>query len=122
MKRYRILIGICVLVFLLGVAGCVYLLSAPASGQISIVQDGKTLYSIDLASAKNQTLKIEYDGRINLVQIENGRVRMLDADCPDQLCVRMGWLNARGIPIVCLPNHLLIQFSSPQSDVDAQVQ
>ena len=62
----------------------------PHGTQVNIVQDGKVLFNIDLVSAENQTLEIEYEGRINTVQIENGRIRMLNAECPDQTCVHMG--------------------------------
>lgn len=92
------------------------------STQVNIVQDGKLLYTFDLTSAEDQTLEIEYKGRINTVQIEKGRIRMLDADCPDQICVHMGWLDSSKMPIVCLPNHLVIEYADLEDEVDTVVQ
>ena len=57
---------------------------------------------------------------MNIVQIENHKVRMLEADCPDHTCINMGWLDS-SMPIVCLPNHLVIQFADRGSDIDAVV-
>lgn len=121
MKRYKILIGICVVIFLLGIAGSLWALCTPHGTWINIVQDGTVLYTFDLTSAEDQTLEIEYKGRINTVQIEKGRIRMLDADCPDQICVHMGWLDSSAMPIVCLPNHLVIEYADSEDEVDTVV-
>ena len=106
---------------LLGIAGSLWTLRMPHGTQVNIVQDGKVLFNIDLVSAENQTLEIEYEGRINTVQIENGRIRMLEAECPDKTCVHMGWLDSKAMPIVCLPNHLSIEFVDSEDDVDAAI-
>lgn len=107
------------MIALIGIIGSVYMLKAPHGTQVNIVQDGTVLYSFDLTMAQDQILDIEYDGRINTVQIENGRIRMLEAECPDKTCVHMGWLNSKAMPIVCLPKHLSIEFTDSENDVDA---
>lgn len=109
------------MIFLLGTAGSLWLLRMPHGTQVNIVQDGNVLYTFDLASAEDQTFEIEYEGRINTVQIENGRIHMLEAECPDQTCVHMGWLDSSAMPIVCLPNHLSIEYAETEGDVDAVI-
>ncbi|MBQ2093605.1 MAG: NusG domain II-containing protein, partial [Ruminococcus sp.] len=43
-----------------------------------------------------------------------------EAECPDKTCVNMGWLSSASMPIVCLPNHLVIEFAAGYEDgVDA---
>ena len=121
MNKYRILTGICVVIFLLGIAGSLWLLQTPHCTEVNIVQDGAVLYTVDLALTENQTFEIEYEGRINTVQIEDGRIRMLEAECPDQTCVHMGWLDSGAMPIVCLPNHLSIEYADSGNDVDAVI-
>ena len=51
--------------------------------------------------------------------IPGGEIRVTKADCPDQLCVLHGPLAERGGPIVCLPNHLSVQWLHGSSGVDA---
>lgn len=97
------------------------MLLAPHGTQVNIVQDGKVLYTFNLAVTQDQILEIEYEGRINTVQIEDGRIRMLEAECPDKTCVHMGWLDSKAMPIVCLPNHLSIEFADSEDDVDAVI-
>lgn len=121
MKRYKILIGICVVILLLGIAGSLWVFQTSHSTQVNIVQDGKLLYTFDLTSAEDQTLEIEYKGRINTIQIADGRIRMLEAECPDQTCVHMGWLDSSTMPIVCLPNHLVIEYADSEDEVDTVV-
>ena len=119
--KNKILIGICALIFMLGVAGSVWVLTRPHGTTVQIAQNGVVLYWFDLSTAKDQILDITYDGRVNTVQIENGRIRMLSADCPDHTCVHMGWLESGALPIVCLPNRLVIEFTDADSGLDAIV-
>ena len=116
--KNKILIGICSFIFLLGVVGSILVLMRPHGTDVRIVQDGTVLYRFDLSTARDQTIDIAYDGRINTVQIENGKIRMFSADCPDHTCVRMGWLKSGALPIVCLPNHLIIKFVDTDENID----
>lgn len=88
---------------------------------VEIVQDGQVLHRLDLTQTENQTIEVEYDGRVNTVEIKNHQIHMLEAECPDKTCVNMGWLNSAA-PIVCLPNHLVIQFTDIPENIDAAVQ
>ena len=45
---------------------------------------------------------------INRIEIKDGRVRMLEAFCPNHLCIRQGWIRFEGQSIVCLPNKVTI--------------
>lgn len=119
--KNRLLIGICAALLLAGVLGCVWVLTRPGGAVVQILQDGKELYRFDLSTMEDQTIDITYDGRVNTLQIENGRIRVLSADCPDHTCVHMGWLKSGALPIVCLPNHLVIAFADADSDLDAIV-
>ena len=49
-----------------------------------------------------------------------GTVKVTDADCPDQLCVRQRSISKNGESIICLPHKLVITIDSPEeSDIDA---
>ena len=47
------------------------------------------------------------DGK-NIIEILDGKVRMLDADCHDRLCVRQLWIEYDGQSIICLPNRITV--------------
>lgn len=107
---------LCASLLLLGIAGCLWVMWTPNGTTVEILQDGKLLYTFDLSRTTDQLLEIEYNGSGNLVQIQNGRIRVLDAECPDQTCVHMGFLSDTGLPIVCLPNRLVIQYANTEVD------
>ena len=88
-------------------------LRRPDTQFAEIVQGGTVLRRIDLANAADQIIRIESaDGSsYNTVCIEHGTVRVSEAGCPDQTCVHMGVLRSESLPIVCLPNQLIVRFA-----------
>ena len=44
----------------------------------------------------------------NKVLIKDGKVRMEDADCPDQICVNHRAISRDGENIICLPNQTIV--------------
>ena len=55
------------------------------------------------------TKEIQTAKGINILEIKNGMAHVTDADCPDQVCIRMGKISKTGENIVCLPHKLVIQ-------------
>ena len=116
--KYKILIIIILLIFAAGVAGTVFALTASPLNTVRVVSDGKVIYTADLSTAPDTMFDVNIDGHVNTVEIQDGRIRVISADCPDQTCVRLGWLSSPAAPIVCLPHHLVIEFVG-DSDIDA---
>lgn len=115
-----IIVGIvCGILFLGGLAGSIWNLTRSHGREVEILQDGEVLYRLNLDDAEEQTFSVTYEGRTNVIEIRNHRIRVSKADCPDQICVHMEWLDAA--PIVCLPNHLSIQYTDEKdaSGLDA---
>ncbi len=70
---------------------------------------------------QNQEIEITVDGSIcNVAVIEDGSIRMEDANCPDKLCIHQGKIHRSGESIVCLPNRIAITIeSSTDSEFDS---
>ena len=121
--KQRVLIAVAAAIFAAGIVGCLLLLFAPSDhNKVLIRRDGEVLYSLDLSKETNRTFVIPYGGSSNTIEIRDGRIRVMEAECPDKVCVRTGWLSSSAIPIVCLPNHLVITFASENSDIDAMAE
>lgn len=116
MKCNRLWMFLCAGLLLAGVIGCFWVMWLSSGETVEIVQDGVVLHTLDLTRAENQTIEVSYQGRTNTVQIQDGRICMQAAECPDQTCVHMGYLSNSGLPIVCLPNRLVIQFTNAELD------
>lgn len=117
-KSSLILAGILLLV---GILGSVFMIRKPDTNIVEIVQDGEVLYRLDLSRTEDQTIEVEYEERVNRIQIQGHQIHMLEADCPDHTCINRGWLDS-SVPIVCLPNHLVIQFVDTSEDMDVIAQ
>lgn len=118
-KVVYIVAALCAVLFLGGIGGMIWNLTRSHGRQVEILQDGKILYTLDLAQAEDQTFTVNYGGRTNEIEIRDHQIRVKAADCPDQICVHMDWLEAA--PIVCLPNRLSIQYADGEgaSGLDA---
>ncbi|MGM9605101.1 MAG: NusG domain II-containing protein [Faecousia sp.] len=104
------IIGI-LLALLLFAGTALWLHGRSASGMAAnIYQDGVCIRSIDLSQVTAaETYTVESDAGTNVILIEPGRICILEADCPDQVCVHAGWLTDSAAPIVCLPHRLVIR-------------
>ena len=84
-----------------------------------ITRDGALLEEIDLTRVEEPyTLVVEDSQGSNTLQVERGRIRVLEADCPDQVCVRQGWVQDGAVPIVCLPHRLVIEIGGGEGELD----
>lgn len=103
MKKADVVLGVAVLVFCavwLGIR-----LASQREGAYALVKlDGQVYgrYALD----EDQEIDI---GSGNHIAIEDGTVRMADADCPDRICVRQGRISAEGALITCMPNRVTVQ-------------
>lgn len=83
-----------------------------------IYQNGILLESIPLTAGQESysfTVTGE-NGCFNEITIRDGCVGISSASCPDKLCVHQGYINSSLLPIVCLPNKLVIQVRESESD------
>ncbi|WP_010632128.1 NusG domain II-containing protein [Sporolactobacillus vineae] len=48
-------------------------------------------------------------GDYNTIEVNKNRIRIKKANCPDQICVRTGYISEPGQTIVCLPHRVVIE-------------
>ena len=120
-KFWLIILGSVVLVASIA---AVLLWSAPTI-YARIYKDGKLTETVNLAAvAEPFGLLVESNNsdntnmNYNYLEVEHGRIRVSKASCPDGICIRQGWSSSGLIPIVCLPNRLVVTFDSGGSEFD----
>ena len=84
---------------------------------VYVYSDGALVYTLPLSS--DQEVTVTTDRGTNVVRVQDGKVAVTEADCPDHYCMKRGFC-AGGTPIVCLPNRLVLEFGG-QQPVDAVV-
>lgn len=89
-----------------------------AAGQAIIYQDGKVIETIDLSAVEEAYEKrIEGEnGNYNIIQVRPGSIGVIEADCPDKLCQKQGFISDGSVPVVCLPNRLSIEIKKGATD------
>lgn len=110
-KFWLVLIGAVLIISL--AASLVIFLGGEKATAALIYQDGVCIRRIDLTGVDAPwSFTVEWEGGYNVVEVDRGRIRVAEADCPDQTCVRQGWRSAGTVPIACLPHKLVIQLES----------
>ena len=86
-----------------------------------ITLDGAVVAEIDLSrqTAPDPMTVKGKSGLTNTILVEPGRIRVDKADCPDQICVHQGFIDNGTVPIVCLPNKLIIEITGGGDGLDA---
>lgn len=116
MKMITVGDKVLIVVLLLCVAGSFVaknLLDSPGSIVIIELKD-KPVYKGDLMEDRKVTIKGDYgDVRI---QIKDGKVAVVYAECPNKVCVRTGWRSLSGESIICVPNRVIIRILGEETN------
>ena len=110
--RYWILLlaGILVVCIVLSIP---ILLPAGNARFAEIISDGQLMHTVDLKNDRQVHISTSNGGQ-NTITIEDGRIGVTEANCPDHYCMARG-MCAGGTQIVCLPNKLVIRFLGEQA-------
>ena len=117
--------GKIILLVLLAAAGLSVAAVAARRGETDhpvarITWDGEVVEEIELDQVgRSYSFTLENQEGANTISVENGRIRVSWADCPDQVCVDQGWISDGTAPIVCLPHRLVIEIVGGGSAFDA---
>ena len=116
-KRNDIILIICAVVAAV-ICFAAYKLYFHKSGKfVTVKVNGKITASYPIDTDKT----VEgINGGKNILKISEGTADMIDADCPDQTCVKKHSIKYEGETIVCLPHKVVISIdNSANTDDDA---
>ena len=109
---------IIVLLALGGVLALFLLATRWAGGFVSVRQDGVLLMELPLD--RDARIVLGEGEHTNTLVIRDGTAQVVEASCPDQVCVHQGAVRYTGESIVCLPHRLVVTVEGgAPSDVDA---
>lgn len=85
--------------------------------QVSV--DGEVIGCYPLT--EEQTIAIQgYAGFENILVIKDGKADIIEAACPDQVCVRQKSISHVGESLICLPNRVVVEvIGTGENEVDA---
>ncbi len=85
--------------------------------EVIIEVDGAEYGRYPLYEKNGKILDVKTKFGYNKIEILNGKVRILDTDCPDRLEVKSGFIDSSGEMLVCLPNRVVVRIGG-EKDVD----
>lgn len=106
-----VLAGVCVIVFI------VFSVMHRSQGSIIVITRNGELYGTYNLS-QNQTIEIENTDHevTNTLQIKDGVAKMIEADCPDKLCMHQKAISMSKENIVCLPNRIVVTVEADHNE------
>ena len=94
----------------LAVAAAANALGSAVDAQTAVIQDadGNTF---TMPLSQDDVLTVASSAGTNVIEVQAGKVRVSEADCPNQDCVEQGWISKAGQQIVCLPHKLVVNIT-----------
>ncbi|QDR80116.1 NusG domain II-containing protein [Sporomusa termitida] len=119
-KGDKWLVMVLLSIALAGVGLHMYYIAANGQGQTVIITvNGQTVKTFPLRQGYVGEFRLGDDHGYNIIEYSGGRVRVREADCPDQICVNSGWISMSPQQIVCLPYRVVVKVvAGVPADVD----
>lgn len=108
-KKDLVLIAIVVIIAAFGLLFSYLYSNNSADLKVVITIDGNVFKELPLTEDTNEEIRVEQNGNVNVVIIENGIVKISESTCPDQICVETMPADENGEMIVCLPNKVIVE-------------
>ena len=93
-----------------------------SSPRVVIEVDGEVYCEYDMDEVDGIVPVSTPNGGENRVYVQDDLVFMDSANCPDKLCVKQGVIRDSSVPIVCLPNKVIVRIEGGASQVDTATQ
>lgn len=70
---------------------------------------------------KDVTVPIKLDDKYNLIEIKDHKVHIAEANCPDKLCVKDGYISTPGQILVCLPHKVVVEIKGTNNSNNNEI-
>lgn len=121
MKRGDIIIIVLIIVLATGLSWATSFSKNKEFNKIQIIQDGRILEEYAADKNFSKIVNITEGEFQNSIEIKNGEVKMIHANCPDKLCVKTNPISKNGEMIVCLPHRLYVKIISMEENEETDI-
>ena len=117
-KADKWLIGILLVISITGIIMSMSMVTQGSNRVAEIRVNGQLVKQMPLRAGYHEEFKVGGQHGFNIIQSDNGKVRMQESDCPDQICVQTGWIEHAPQQIVCLPYRVVVKIVSSDNNID----
>ncbi len=118
LKKHKIEIIIITCILLVSILAIIIINLLSNKGRYVVViynQKEQASYALD----KDIEVDLTYEeNHYNKLVIKDGKASIVEASCPDKICVKTYSISKVGETIVCLPNKVVIKIVGQKTDVD----
>jgi hypothetical protein len=114
-KNTIFLVGILLVFSVIGLI--VQKLKVSDSGKVVVVTvNGYRTATLDLDHDAEKIIGDKEHGDYNIVQVKDGKARVSEANCSNQVCVLTGEISKEGEIIACLPHGVLVYIEDREEE------
>ena len=108
--RLNVIAVLVIVAVALAAAAAANALGSAVDARTAVIQDadGNTF---TMPLSQDDVLTVASSAGTNVIEVQAGKVRVSEADCPNQDCVEQGWISKAGQQIVCLPHKLVVNIT-----------
>lgn len=110
MRKKDFILIFVVSLIIAGAFGVNYFVNTKNVDSIEIYMDNKLYKTYDIND--KQEIKIKSKEGYNIVKIHDKGVEIIEASCPDKVCIHQGFITKSSESIVCLPNKVHIKITT----------
>ena len=110
MKKKDFILIFVVSLIIAGAFGVNYFVNTKNVDSIEIYMDNKLYKTYDIND--KEEIKIKSKEGYNIVKIHDKGVEIIEASCPDKVCIHQGFITKSSESIVCLPNKVHIKITT----------
>ncbi len=114
MKRNDIILMIGIAIIAIG-AICFIFLNKKEGTKVIISVGGKVYKVLNIDEDQELEIDTKDSEYKNILQIKDGYATMIEANCPDQICVHQKPISKEGESIVCLPHQTIVTIEGNES-------
>ncbi|MDU5106574.1 MULTISPECIES: NusG domain II-containing protein [unclassified Clostridium] len=82
-----------------------------------ITVSGKLYKNINLSQHRGEeTIELKTKDGVNIIKIKDNKIGIIEADCPDQVCMNPEYIEKPGESLVCLPHKVMIEIKGRAED------
>ena len=118
-RKAAIILSCVILLILAGSIAAWMIINKQEQGKTAeIYQNGVLIKTIQLDTVTSPyTFTVEGEnGASNTIEVRPGEIGIIEANCPDGLCINMGFIHSSALPITCLPNKVVIKVTGGSGD------
>lgn len=82
-----------------------------------ITVNGEVYKTVSLSEHSGEDIfEVKTDEGINIIKVKDNKIGIIEADCPDQVCMNPEYIEKAGQSLVCLPHKVMIEVKGISDD------